>query len=197
MKFSNESIEAMARGGEAAAVVSLMDSLFDDIFSPSISIDFPPQFRTDFVSGMFVADADANLGSDSVNSQGAASSRKRGENNNKKEGPPLTRKRQPIEPKEESNWWRRYLKEQWMEDIRNVEREESIPRISTRTAEFRSTFRVPFSVFEKLVELTVNDKQWYDPTVTNAAGEPCKDIRLLILGALNCLSHATTFSPAD
>ena len=80
MKFSNESIEAMARGGEAAAVVSLMDSLFDDIFSPSISIDFPPQFRTDFVSGMFVADADANLGTDSANSQGAASSRKRGEN---------------------------------------------------------------------------------------------------------------------
>jgi hypothetical protein len=54
-------------------------------------------------------------------------------------------------------------------------------------------FRVPFSVFEKLVWLTVSKHQWYNQEAMNAAGEPCKDVQLLIMGVLNCLGHASSF----
>jgi Plant transposon protein len=200
MLFSAGVIEAIINGGwiddvGAIARVALLDSISLE-FLPSSLAAFP-QTRSELIAPLFeVQDStavdDLVHGGVGEGHSESSSFRKRGPSKKMREGPPLKRNRKNSEPKEDSNWWRKYLAPTKVDQIKETERNEPVPPASTRAAEFRSMFRVPFAVFEKLKELTIA-KGWYDPTASNAAGEPCKDLGLLILGVLHCLGHAATF----
>jgi hypothetical protein len=46
--------------------------------------------------------------------------------------------------------------------------------------DFRRTFRIPFEVFEDLIDLIIS-KGWYDTSRKSATGQPCSDLELLLL----------------
>jgi len=87
-------------------------------------------------------------------------------------------------PKEESNFYRRYLASE------TIKANASNPD-HPKGKEFRSLFGVPFDVFELLVNLTL-EKGWYNPERRDAGGRKCHDIRLLILGCLCTMASNAT-----
>jgi hypothetical protein len=99
-----------------------------------------------------------------------------------------SRERQQRKPKESLDWWENFLSDEAVHIIQDTEILCPIPPTTSRAAQFRRKFRVPFRLFEELVSLTI-EKGWYDPCRTDAAGHPCSDINLLILGALYKLGH--------
>ena len=85
----------------------------------------------------------------------------------------------------ESNWYKRYI-----EDPNTIQKLLNDPT-HRDTKEFKGLFRVDYAVFQLLTELYVT-KGWYDPNRKDVCGNKCSDIRLLILGVLNTLGHASS-----
>ena len=83
---------------------------------------------------------------------------------------------------EESNWYIRYI----TNDHEARDKNHPVGR------EFSSLFGVPYTVFEYLIELTL-EHNWYDPTAADALGNLCSDIRLLILGVLKRVTQDSSF----
>jgi hypothetical protein len=118
-------------------------------------------------------------------------------NEEERSAPSLSRKRpkRPYKPrpyfapvpKEEVFWWNEWLAPDKAEHLRTAD-----DTTDYHAKEFRSYFAVPYKVFEDLVELT-KSKGFYDENKTDAIGNPCKDLGLLMLTTLHHLAHAYPF----
>ena len=95
-------------------------------------------------------------------------------------------------PRESSSWYRRYLAADKRNSIQIGESQiDSTPADKKIAAQFKTTFRVYWSVFEEVRDLIVNRK-FHDPTKKDAVGFS-HDIELLILGLLYYVGWDTTF----
>ena len=102
--------------------------------------------------------------------------------------PPKRRRVNPPFPTEDSFWWQEWLAPDKAQHLRTAD-----PQKDPEAMDFRTHFRVPYQVFEDLVELVVR-KGFYDPSQKDAVGRPCKNISLLTLACLHHLGYGYSFS---
>ena len=93
-------------------------------------------------------------------------------------------------PAEDSHWYQLFLSPRQVAAIREEETKGK-PKDATISYTFRMMFRVPFTVFEHLVDVATRDG-WYDNERVDNSGRKVKDVRLLILGCLHMIGHAAT-----
>ena len=98
----------------------------------------------------------------------------------------------PRAPKEASAWYLRYLAANKRNEIKRGESDpEASPAEIKLAKQFKSTFRVYFSVFQEIKELIV-DRRFHDPNKKDALGFS-HDLALLVLGLLFYAGWDTTF----
>jgi hypothetical protein len=102
---------------------------------------------------------------------------------------PRTRRHFPQRSVESSHYWQTYVCDIRASKIREDEINCSVTDKRNDAYRFRQQFRVPYSLFEKLIQINIT-KQWYKPT---SNGRPRSDIRLLMLACLNILGNGSKF----
>ena len=94
--------------------------------------------------------------------------------------------------KEESHWYRRYLSNDRRDEISNGESNRDATAAQRKLAgEFKTTFRVYFSVFLRLKDIVL-EEAIHDPTKKDILGFS-HDTELLLLGSLHFIGYDTTF----
>jgi hypothetical protein len=205
MDFSPEDIEALLAGTASIqevivehAISEFLPDLWDVLDSDSrasivrdmacLGDDAEDQSATDSSDH----DTDMSIQSDSDDGSTSSDSSSDGEDTNgavadaAKKRAFTQRNTIPRENTQESTFFLRYIVPAQREDIM------SNP-YGIFGLEFRMMFRVPYVVFEKLIEITLA-KGWYDPNRYDGSRRKCSDIRLLILGVLHVIGKAVHFN---
>ena len=176
--FSSKAVKGLIDREDAESLI---------VASALESIDLPPEFKAAFCEEIC----------DSGNSRNCNEKVDVDVDNDNKSN---TRKRKGYKPrefierapKEASAWYQRYLAPEKRDTIQRGESDPNASPTDTKlAAQFKTTFRVYWSLFEEVKGIIIN-RRFHDPKRKDAVGFS-HDIELLVLGLLYYVGWDTTF----
>jgi len=200
LSASSRASRTMHFGSDAVSLLESDDAIEAMLVFDSTSIGALPsmsagEFREQFAPPKWDDDDDDDAGYFALADRRSPGRRSPGRSPVKKKAkraiPGIPRETWERIDKTETNWWRQFLAPTRQVMVENGMSPEASGQEKQVEFEWRSQFRVSITLFRDLRQQCLLTG-FYDPEKKDATGFK-HDLSLLLLGALNCLAHTTTF----